>query len=222
MPRVARAVIEGLPYHVTQRGNRREDVFFEDSDRSNYLRLLGEYADKHGLKVWAYCLMTNHVHLIVVPEKKDSLEKALRPLHMRYAQYINATNGWAGHLWQGRFFSSAMDEVYLRTAVRYVENNPVRAGIVDCAEDYRWSSAPSHCDKSRDNVLSAGLPFEDDVKDWSKWLGQTDGSKEIDRLRRNTVKGLPCGSEDFISRLEGLLERPLRYRPPGRPAKGNK
>jgi len=127
MPRIARAVVEGVPYHVTQRGNRREDTFFDDEDRQKYLEWLPEYSGKHGLKIWAYCLMTNHVHLIAVPQKRDSLERVMRPLHTRYAQYINRKNRWSGHLWQGRFFSSALDERYLWAAIRYVEGNPVRA-----------------------------------------------------------------------------------------------
>jgi putative transposase len=105
MPRVARVVVEGIAYHVTQRGNRREDIFFEDEDRQKYLQWLQEYSSNHNLKIWAYCLMTNHIHLIVVPQNGNSLEKVMRPLHMRYAQHINRKKGWSGHLWQGRFFS---------------------------------------------------------------------------------------------------------------------
>ncbi|MBI4757511.1 MAG: transposase, partial [Chloroflexi bacterium] len=101
------------PYHVTQRGNRREDIFFDDEDRQKYLEWLLEYSGKHGLKIWAYCLMTNHVHLIAVLQERDSLEGVMRPLHTRYAQYVNRKNRWSGHLWQGRFFSSALDERYL-------------------------------------------------------------------------------------------------------------
>lgn len=221
MPRISRAVAEGLPYHVTQRGNRRGDVFYEDKDRQKYLEWLLKYSREKGLKIWAYCLMTNHIHLVVVPEKADSLEKVLRPLHMRYAQYMNRKKSWSGHLWQGRFFSSALDERYLRAAVRYVERNPLRAGIVEKAEDYKWSSAAAHCGKREDEILSADIHLlqETPAWAWSKWLQEPDGDEEMDILRRNVQKGLPCGSESFITELEKKLERSLIFRPQGRPRK---
>jgi putative transposase len=130
MPRLARVVLPDIPYHITQRGNRREDVFFCDADREFYLTLLQEYCEKYQVEVWAYCLMTNHIHLILKPFKSDGLQKVLKPLHMRYAQYINKKQGWKGHLWQGRFFSSALDESYVYSAIRYIEQNPVRARMV--------------------------------------------------------------------------------------------
>jgi len=219
MPRIARAVIEGIPYHVTQRGNRREDIFFEDEDRKKYLTWLLEYSDKHGLKIWAYCLMSNHVHFIVVPQNRDTLERVMRPLHMRYAQYINSKNGWSGHLWQGRYFSSALDEKYLWGAIRYVERNPVRAGIVERSEDYLWSSAAAHCGIRDDGALSTDFPMSGDIKDWPEWLREPDKREDIDILIRNTQKGLPCGSDSFVAKLERTLDRHLRFRPLGRPRK---
>ena len=220
MPRIARAVVEGIPYHVTQRGNRREDIFFEDEDRKKYLEWLLEYSDKHGLKIWAYCLMTNHVHFIVVPQNnRDILERVMRPLHMRYAQYINNKKGWSGHLWQGRYFSSALDENYLWAAIRYVERNPVRAGLAEISEDYLWSSAAGHCGRKKDEILSADLPMSVEIEDWSVWLREPDKGENIDILRRNTRKGLPCGSDSFVAKLERILNRHLRFRPLGRPRK---
>jgi putative transposase len=118
MPRLARTVFADVPHHVTQRGNRREDVLFTDEDRRTYLEWLKAYCDKHAVAVLAYCLMTNHVHLVAVPAGDDGLEQALKPLHMRYAQRINRRRGWSGHLWQGRFFSSPLDEAYLWAALR--------------------------------------------------------------------------------------------------------
>jgi putative transposase len=220
MPRIARAVVEGIPYHVTQRGNRREDIFFEDENRKKYLEWLLEYSDKHGLKIWAYCLMTNHVHFIVVPHNnRDTLERVMRPLHMRYAQYINNKKRWSGHLWQGRYFSSALDENYLWTAIRYVERNPVRAGLAEISEDYLWSSAAGHCGRKKDEILSTDLPMSLEIEDWSVWLKEPDKGENIDILRRNTQKGLPCGSDSFVTKLERILNRHLRFRPPGRPGK---
>ena len=220
MPRVARSVFAGVPHHVTQRGNRREKVFFSDEDRRLYLAWLGEYCRRHDVAILAYCLMDNHVHLVLVPERADGLERALKPLHMRYAQHVNRRRGWKGHLWQGRYFASALDEPYLWAALRYVERNPVRAKRVRRAEAYRWSSAAAHCNLRSDELLTKA-PFW--LKqfaapgDWSAWLAEGDRAEEIDRLRRDADKGLPCGSDRFIGKLERLAGHPLRYRPRGRP-----
>ena len=108
MPRIARPVFAGIPHHITQRGNRRENVFFSDGDRAAYLGWLAHYCEKFQVQVLAYCLMTNHLHLVAVPERQTAFEEALRPLHMRYAQRINRARGWTGHVWQGRYFSSAL------------------------------------------------------------------------------------------------------------------
>lgn len=136
MPRIARATVPGTPHHITQRGNNREIIFFDDKDRRRYLKWLKEYTNRHRLEVWAYCLMNNHIHLIVVPEREESLGNALRDTHMRYAQYINRRYRRSGHLWQGRFFSCALDSAHLLAAVRYVERNPVRAGFVMRSEEW--------------------------------------------------------------------------------------
>ncbi|MDP1605464.1 MAG: transposase [Rhodocyclaceae bacterium] len=126
MPRLSRTVFAGIPHHITQRGNRREDIFFVDEDREAYLTWLREYCELHEVEILAYCLMTNHIHLVAVPARDDGLQRVFKPLHMRYAQRINRAHGWKGHLWQGRFFSSPLDDAYLWAAVRYVERNPVR------------------------------------------------------------------------------------------------
>lgn len=223
MPRLARTVFAGLPHHVTQRGNRREPVFFTDGDRRKYMEWLGEYARKHGVDIIAYCLMTNHVHLVVVPASEESLHRALKPLHMRFAQRINRVRGWSGHLWQGRFFSSALDEAHFPVAVRYVERNPVRAGLVARAEDYPWSSAAAHCGLRVDPLLATVSPWLrtlEGIDDWSAWLTEDDDQSCTDLLRRNADKGLPCGSEDFIRSLEVATGRDLHYRPQGGQMKG--
>lgn len=220
MPRLPRTVFAGLPHHVTQRGNRREPIFFSDDDRQTYLSWLKEYADKHQVEVLAYCLMTNHIHLIAVPENDDGLMRVLKPLHMRYAQRINRERGWKGHLWQGRFFSSPLDDAYLWAALRYVECNPVRAGMVQRAEDFPWSSAAAHCGNRSDGLLGAesawGKQFAA-IDDWSAWLAATGETEEVKILRQNADKGLPCGSTDFVQRLGMKVGRMLEYRPQGRP-----
>lgn len=220
MPRVARAVFARVPHHLAQRGNRGEDVFFTDADRQCYLEWLSEYGRLHGLEILAYCLMTNHVHLVGVPAEDDSLQRTLKPLHMRYAQRINRRRRWSGHLWQGRFFSSPLDEDYMWAAICYVERNPVRARIVRKAENYRWSSAAPHCGLRSDDVLSTKplwVRTLSDVRGWSAWLAEGDEDGELTELRRNIDKGLPCGNARFISKLEKLTNRVLCYRPQGRP-----
>jgi putative transposase len=224
MPRLSRTVFAGVPHHVTQRGNRREDIFFTDEDREAYLSWLKEYSEKFGVEILAYCLMTNHIHLVAVPATDDGLHGVLKPLHMRYAQRINRARGWKGHLWQGRFFSSPLDEAYLWAAVRYVERNPVRAGMVRRAENYRWSSAAAHCGRRLDGLLNLESSWSKQfsaVEDWSAWLSEGDETEEIQILRRNVEKGLPCGSAGFVRELGRRVGRVLEYRPQGRPKKAD-
>ncbi len=144
MPRQPRIVFADIPHHITQRGNRKQDVFFCDEDKDFYLEILKQYTEKHKVSVLAYCLMTNHIHLILKPSTEDGLQKVLKPLHMRYSQYINKKKDWTGLLWQGRYFSAPLDEQYTFYAFRYVENNPVKAGMVERAVDYEYSSANHH------------------------------------------------------------------------------
>src|SRR5271157_5395495 len=178
MPRIARTVFAGVPHHVIQRGNRKEDVFFTSADRQRYLDLLKGYSQAHGLEILAYCLMTNHVHLVVVPPSETALADVLRPLHTRYAQHVNWTHELSGRLWQGRYFSCPLDESHCLTAVRYVECNPVRAGVVAKAEWYPWSSAASHVAPRSDALLSGEWRDLTGIKDWSAWLRE--GLPEID------------------------------------------
>jgi putative transposase len=220
MPRLPRTVCAGVPYHVTQRGNRREQVFFTDQDRLAYLRWLRGYTTKHDVDVLAYCLMTNHVHLIVVPATEEGLHRTLKPLNMRYAQRINRSQGWKGHVWQGRFFSSALDDAYLWAAIRYVECNPVRARMADKAEDYPWSSASAHCGMRSDPLLTEKPLWQrrfEAISDWSAWLALGDEQRSLEVLRLHAAKGLPCGSPQFIETLEKATGRLLQYRPQGRP-----
>ena len=220
MPRLARTVCARVPHHITQRGNRREDVFFTNDDRTTYLQWLREYAEKYAVDILAYCLMTNHIHLVAVPASEDGLQQLLKPLHMRYAQRINRARNWTGHFWQGRFFSSALDEEYLWAAVRYVERNPVRAKMVRKAENYRWSSAGAHCGLRQDPVLTQKPSWRrqfEGIGNWSAWLAEGDEPQRLEVLRRNVEQGLPCGSPIFIRKLEKIAGHALQYRPRGRP-----
>ena len=214
-----------MPHHITQRGNRREKVFFTDDDRHAYLDWLKDYAEEYQVDILAYCLMTNHIHLVAVPANEDGLQRVLKPLHMRYAQRINRARGWKGHVWQGRFFSSPLDEAYLWAAMRYVERNPVRAKLVRKAENYRWSSAAVHCRVREDEVLTKKPSWRkqfEAISDWSAWLAEGDAPEQLEIMRRHTEKGLPCGSEKFIQKLEKLTGRALQYRPRGRPRKDDR
>lgn len=207
MPRAPRIIIQGYAYHLTMRGNEQQQVFFDDADYRQYLLWLAEYCRKYGMRIWAYCLMPNHVHLVSWPDTEDAPSRALQCLQMRYARLINERGARSGHLWQGRFHSSAMDDTHLVAAVRYVERNPVRAGLVSRAEDYMWSSARPHCGLRRDPVLGLDLPFRERVRDWSDWLRPDDDGAVLARLRECTVKCQPCGSKEFVDRFNAALGR---------------
>jgi putative transposase len=224
MPRQARVVFPNIPHHIIQRGNRREDVFFSDSDRKQYLEWLKEYCKEHKVEILAYCLMTNHIHLIAVPTTEDGLQKVLKPLHMRYAQKINRERGWKGHFWQGRYFSSPLDNEYLLFATSYIERNPIRVKKVRKAENYKWSSARGHCGAAQDDILTKKMKWlnkYEGIDNWRQWLSIKEEKEKTDLIRRNTEKGIPTGSGRFIRRLEKLSDRVLEYRPIGRPRKQN-
>ena len=217
MPRRARVVFPGVPHHVTQRGNHRERIFFEKGDREAYLSLLHAYSRQRDVEIVAYCLMPNHIHLVVVPPNENSLHLALRAVHGQFAQRINRMQDLRGHLWQGRFFSSPLDANYFLNAVRYVELNPVRAGIVARAEEYAWSSASSHCGLRYDPLLDAKprSSLLTGIADWSKWLSMGISAESLETLRLHGHRNLPCGSSSFIAKLEESLGRELRFRQRG-------
>jgi len=158
--------------------------------------------------------MSNHVHFVAVPKAATSLGLAFRDAHAAYAAYFNRTEDVSGHLWQGRYFSCAMDDSHLWAAVRYIERNPVRAGVVKKAADYAWSSAQAHCGLRADPLLSKDFPPEGVVRDWSAWLSDED-VKASDAIRRHSHVGRPCGNEPFIDRLEILIGRHVRRGKPG-------
>ncbi len=209
MSRIARIVVPGFAHHVTQRGNRRANVFETDDDRAAYLRFLKKYTGKHAVDVWAYCLMPNHIHLVVVPRREDSLALALRDTHTVYAMHFNERTGLDGHVWQGRFFSCPLGESHLWAAVRYVERNPVRAGLVEDACDYPWSSAPAHGRGHKDPVLSSDFPPAGVIADWRQWLCEEEEQEAVDAVRQQTHTGRPCGQTAFTDQLEKLLSRVL-------------
>lgn len=160
MPRTARTVVSDAPHHVIQRGNRRQRVFFGASDYRAYLAVAAEEFSAAGVEVWAYCLMPNHVHLIVRPSRPEGLARAVGRTHLRYTRRINAREGWTGFLWQGRFASFAMRETHLHRCVRYIGLNPVRAGLVTHAADWPWSSVRALLGGPADPLTTPGPLLE--------------------------------------------------------------
>lgn len=219
MARLARVVVPGLPHHVTQRGNRRGPTFFEERDYRLYRDLLGAAASASGTAIWAYCLMPNHVHVIATPRDASGLRRTFADLHRRYTRAINARNGWTGHLWQARFGSVPMDEDHLAAALRYVSLNPVRAHLVERAEDWPWSSVRAHL-SGRDDGLVTLAPVLARTGSFATFLDQPyDEPAAFDALRRAETIGRPLGSDTWIRQIERDLARPLAPRKPGPKAK---
>ncbi len=214
MSRLPRLVIPAQPHHVTQRGNRRGirggQVFFQEDDYALYRYLLGEAAKKAGAQIWCYCLMPNHVHVIIVPSDEDGLRRTFADAHRRYTGYVNARMRVTGHLWQGRFGSVVMDEQYLANAVRYVSLNPVRAGLARRAEDWPWSSAGAHF-SGQDDELVRVAPVLERYGDFAALLDQTqNGGAEFKKLRQSETTGRPLGGDLWIEKLEKLTARQLK------------
>jgi putative transposase len=220
MPRIARAVAPGVPHHITQRGNNHQEIFFCENDRKKYLQLLSVNAARYSVKIWAYCLMNNHVHLVAVPGQIDSLAKTFGKTHSSYAKHINKVHGYSGHLWQNRFLSCAMDNAYCIAAMCYVELNPVRSGLVKKPWQYGWSSCTAHIsEKDQSGILDLKNDLLNKVgpEKWKILLDNGNGDILVRNLRSYTRVGRPLGSDRFISKIEARLGRGLRSSPIGRP-----
>jgi len=217
MARLARIVVPGLPHHVTQRGNRRMPVFFEDGDYELYRDLLAESAQKARVEIWCYCLMPNHVHVVVTPSDEDGLRRTFAETHRRYTGFINARLRVTGHLWQGRFGSVVMDEDHLYHAVRYVSLNPVRAGLVKRAQDWQWSSVGAHM-AGRSDGLVAVEPVLQRYGDFNRYLGKPGDDagaytmlrRAYTMLRQSETTGRPLGGTDWLEALEKQTGRTLK------------
>lgn len=219
MARLARVVAAGSPHLVTQRGNRGQNVFFCDNDYRLYLALLAEGCRLAHTSVWAYALLPEGVHLILVPHDADGLRAALGESHRRYTRAINSREGWRGFLWQGRFASFPMDQAHLPACARYVELAPVLAGKVRRARDWRWSSAHAHL-AGRDDGFVNSAPLLDRVADWRAFLAEGASDEERRAIRSHESTGRPIGSTGFVNRLEKRLGRTLARQKPGpKPAK---
>ena len=215
MPRFKRLVVPGCPHHITNRGNRRQLIFFSEEDRQFYLGLLHTYGTRYGLAFWAYCLMPNHIHLVVVPENLLSMHLTIREVHRRYSLYINLKMNWQGSLWQKRYYSFPLEDAHLYRAVRYVENNPVRAELAKTAESYPWSSANAHV-FGKPNILLSPNKLGIQQKDWKAYLREIEEEEELKEIRARILSGRPLGGDYFITSLEKTLGREIRPRSPGR------
>jgi putative transposase len=201
---------------VTHRGNDRRTVFYDSADFRVYRALLRRFAERHSVRFWSYCLMGTHVHLIAVPPDARSLARAIGATQQSYSLWFHARHGGTGHLWGNRYFSTVLDSAHLLVAVRYVELNPVRAGIARRAAEYAWSSAAAHALHRSDPLLDPTRPFPGAVRDWAGWLESGTALDEIDFLRARTRTGRPAGSHEFVHDLERRTGRELEPKRPGR------
>lgn len=221
MPRIARIVVTDCPHHVTQRGNYKQEVFSTQEDYIRYLEWLSEYIAKYDLSVLAFCLMPNHVHFLAIPHKKDSFAKTFNTCHMRYSQYHNKKQQVTGHLWQGRFYSCALDDVHLYEAIRYVENNPIKSRLVKEAGQWPWSSARQHLGIEKCRLLLGNIKDYLEISDWDKYLKEKGKEEITTKIKANTLSGRPSGSDIFIAGLEKSFGIRLSPSPEGRPKQIN-
>ena len=209
MGRFARVVITDVPHHLTQRGNAKRSVLDRDADRSVYRELLREDCLTHKITLIGYCLMSNHVHLIAIPQTEVGLSEALKHTHGRYASYWNAAHRSSGHVWQGRFYSCPLDERHLWEALRYTELNPVRAGMVAKAQCWSWSSAATHCGVEPADELLALEKWRSrwTSAQWQDYLAVGESESQLSAIRQHTHTGRPLGSTEFVRDLEAATQR---------------
>lgn len=221
MARIARIIAVGLPHHITQRGNYKQVVFFDDADRQQYLYWIQEYSAKYNLSMIAYCLMQNHVHFVVIPNKEDSLARTFNTAHMRYSQYFNKKLNRNGHLWQGRFYSCVLDEPHFLLAARYVERNPVRAKMVKNAWQWKWSSALAHTGTGGSFLRLSDFSKITDMscESWKQYVDSVEDENMIHNIKKYTMTGRPLGSPSFVEKLEKKFDKRLSALPKGRPKK---
>jgi putative transposase len=228
MARLPRLVVPGLPHHVIQRGNDRQSIFRDESDRHRYLEILQDVIRTHRLAIHAYVLMDNHVHILASPATAEGLSRTMQSLGRRYVGWFNARHGRSGTLWEGRFRCAVIEtERYLLACMRYIELNPVRAGMVVRAGDYPWSSAGFHLGQRQSQLVTdhplfwalGNTPFEREVA-WRSLLDQGLPDQEVRKISESAFKGWACGSDEFLAWLKNRTERPVAPRPRGRPLAG--
>jgi putative transposase len=218
MPRIARIVGHGYPHHVVQRGNNKDNVFLDDNDFKAYLELVEKYSEKSESSVLSYCLMTNHSHLLLKPMKGNSLAKMMQGISLCYTQYFNRRYSRTGRLWECRYHSSIIEEdAYLWAVSRYIERNPVRAGMIEKPEDYKYSSGAAHLLGEDSSIIKEAI-FEDKERgQYVKFMNDSAGDEQAEDIRRKTRLGHPLGSTEFIEKISKKVGRDLTFRPKGRP-----
>ena len=217
MGRLARVVLPKVPHHITQRGVRSMPIFWNDDDRKEYLWLLKEHSEANGFEILAYCLMDNHIHLLGIPDKEESLRRSIGEAHRLYTRRINFREKVRGHLFQGRFFSCPLSPQHLSSAIRYVERNPVRAKMCDHAKDYEWSSARFHLSIVDKDPLVKRRNWFGSQENWNEYLQED--SENIEQLRLHFRTGRPLGDENFLKKAERISGRDLIPKKAGRPKK---
>lgn len=225
MPRQPRFNLAGVPQHVIQRGNNRQPVFFIDADYERYLDTLASAAASHGCALHAYVLMPNHVHLLVTPHAPLAISKLMQSLGGRYVQYVNAKHGRSGTLWDGRYKASIVDsERYLMACYRYIELNPVRAGLAERAADYPWSSHGRNAMGEESELivehgLYAALGSTAQERRSAYRALFTGGLDEalLHRIRAAANQGRVLADEPFLKKMESRFPQPSRPRKRGRP-----
>jgi putative transposase len=222
MARMARIALANIAHHVTQRGNAGQFLLAHDAEKTVYLALLQKYLRLYSVTLIGYCLMSNHVHLIVVPGESDALAVALKQVHGRFATFWNAARCSSGHVWQGRFYSCPLDEAHFWIALRYTEKNPVRAGLVRQPEDWLWSSAAVHCGAEVAPTWLAMRRFEQrwTAAGWREYIAWEESAEELRRIRQGTHTGRPLGDDGFVRRMEEATNRRLVPLKGGRPRHG--
>jgi putative transposase len=220
MARQARLVEAGTAFHVTARGNYRQRTFHDAEDRAEYVALLARYSALEGVAVVGWCLMTNHVHLIGVPGRAEALARVMKRTQSDYAQRLNRRHGRrCGHLWQSRFYSCPVDGDGVWAVLRYIELNPVRAGVVSQAEQSDWSSAPIHCGLQAEPALLSVVWWREQwtPERWRSVLAHGVEEREMEAIRQATQHGVPLGASQFVAHFERQAGRDLSVRPVGRP-----
>lgn len=227
MARTPRIAIPLYPHHVIQRGNNRQKIFFAEADYSFFLDCLEKSKTKYACRIYAYVLMPNHIHLLVEPADEKGLGQLMQSLGRRYVSYINKTYKRSGTLWEGRFKSAVVSrDEYLIRCSRYIEMNPVRAGIVKKPEEYRWSSFRTRAFGQSNNLLEEdpwyiglGETTEERQKVYRDWVKSTVGNRELDQIRKETTRGRLIGPEEFKKEIETAIGRRVIGELRGRPRK---
>ncbi|OGP92340.1 MAG: hypothetical protein A2156_14750 [Deltaproteobacteria bacterium RBG_16_48_10] len=218
MSRIARIVAVGYPHHIVQRGNNREKVFFNPGDYEKYLSFLRKYSEEKESATLAYCVMPNHVHLLVIPSQDESLAKMMQCITLCYTQYYNREKARTGRLWECRYHSTVIDgDRYLWTVSKYIENNPVRAGIVKKPEDYPYSSAKTHLLGGNNPLLNKPLFDRSELNEYKRFMRLEEDEKIQEEIRRQIRLGKPLGNGGFLENLSERLGCSLSFRPKGRP-----